>query len=71
LRHREGATITEIYNNVSFSYYHNASKHLGALLSRMVYAGKITRLKKGLFFIKPTTKAKEQFDDTKQQLKLF
>ena len=43
------ATIDEIYANVSFSYYCNANKHLGAILSRMVKDGKIARVKKGLF----------------------
>ena len=43
------ATIDEIYANVSFSYYCNANKHLGEILSRMVKSGKIERVKKGLF----------------------
>lgn len=43
------ATIEQIYENVSFYYYCNANKHLGALLSRMVKSGKIARVQKGLF----------------------
>ena len=48
----ESASIDEIYSNVSFSYYHNASKHLGAILSAMVKANEISRIKKGVFSIK-------------------
>lgn len=43
------ATIDEIYANVPFSYYCNANKHLGTILSRMVKLGKIERVKKGVF----------------------
>lgn len=43
------ATIEEIYENVSFYYYHNEKKHLGEILSRMIKLGKIERVKKGLF----------------------
>jgi hypothetical protein len=43
------ATLDEIYANVSFSYYCNEKKHLGALLSRLVKSKKIERVKKGVF----------------------
>lgn len=43
------ASLSDIYDNVPFGYYHNAEKHLGAILSRMVKAGKIERVKKGEF----------------------
>lgn len=43
------ATLSEIYQNVSFSYYHNAHKHLGGVLSRMVKGGKIERVRKGVY----------------------
>lgn len=46
---KEVATKKEIYENVSFSYYHNWQKHLGDVLSRMVKNGKIERVKPGVF----------------------
>lgn len=46
---KESATSDEIYKNVRFGYYHNASKHLSDLLSRMVKQGFITRVSKGVF----------------------
>ena len=70
LRSVPGASITEIYQSVSFGYYNNANKHLGALLSRMVKAGKITRIKKGLYSISGATGFKK-VKPTPQQIKLF
>jgi hypothetical protein len=68
------ATIDEIYSNVSFSYYCNANKHLGAILSTMVKNGKIERIKKGVFkyinaqdYIKNFKKEVE----IKNQMKMF
>ena len=55
----EFASLTEIYNNVSFSYYHNYKKHLGSLLSRMVKTGMIERIKKGTFAINKSNKPKK------------
>lgn len=43
------ATLDDIYDNVSFYYYANHKKHLGAIMSRMVKSGKVERIKKGLF----------------------
>jgi len=58
------ATIDEIYANVSFCYYCNANKHLGAVLSRMVKAGKIQRVKKGVFrFVSHTGNNSAGFDE--------
>lgn len=48
------ATIDDIYKNVSFGYYCNANKHLGAVLSTMVKQRKINRIKKGVFEINKT-----------------
>lgn len=70
LRQVPGASISDIYMNVSFGYYNNANKHLGALLSRMVKSGKIVRLKKGLFSIAGATGFKKVKHEP-TQLKLF
>lgn len=43
------ATKEEIYENVSFRYYHNWRKNLGDLLSRMVNSNLITRVRKGKY----------------------
>jgi hypothetical protein len=43
------ATLEQIYDNISFGYYHNGHKYLGEILSRMVKTKKIERIKKGLF----------------------
>lgn len=45
----ESATIDEIYKNVSFSYYYNANKYVGEILSRMIKSGHVERVKKGVF----------------------
>ena len=60
------ATIDEIYANVSFSYYRNANKHLGNILSRMVKSGKIERVKKGLFRYINTTEYINNFKNSKR-----
>lgn len=45
------ATLSDIYNSISTSYYHNWSKHTGAIMSRMVANGQVERVKKGVFRI--------------------
>ena len=66
------ATIDEIYANVSFSYYCNANKHLGEILSRMVKSGKIERIKKGLFrYINEPEYADNFKKSPKEQCSLF
>lgn len=64
----EEVTISEIYQNVSFSYYCNENKHLGALLARMLKGGRIERVKKGFYRIKPKYKQNNQ---PQPQLKLL
>jgi hypothetical protein len=49
LRTVEQATLEQIYQAVSFSYYCNYEKHLGSLCSRLVKSGHITRVKPGTF----------------------
>ena len=56
----ESASIDEIYRNVSFSYYCNQNKHLGAILSTMVRNGTVVRIKKGLFSSVNTESYKDQ-----------
>lgn len=69
LRTVESATLEEIYQNVSFGYYHNAHKHLGSVLSNMVKNGKIERIKKGVF--KVSTYVKKSKQESELQQKLF
>jgi predicted transcriptional regulator of viral defense system len=64
------ATIDEIYANVSFSYYCNANKHLGEILSRMVKDGKIERVKKGLFRYINASEYANNFKKSKCQKKM-
>ena len=45
----EQATLSEIYNKMPFGYYHNWSKYMGEILSRLVTSGKVERIKPGLF----------------------
>lgn len=40
---------SQIVNRFSAWYYHNASKYIGEILGRMVEAGMIIRVKKGLY----------------------
>ena len=47
----EVAPISEIYDHCNVNYYANASKHFGALLSRMVQRGQLERVKNGVFRI--------------------
>lgn len=49
LRSVSQASLSEIYDNVSFGYYCNEHKHLGEILSRMVKKGIVIRVKKGIF----------------------
>ena len=48
-----------IYENVSFSYYHNAMKHLGELLGRMIKNGTIRRVKVGWYEINVNSQVKQ------------
>lgn len=48
----ESATIDDINKNVKFSYYHNANKYIGEILSRMVKTRMVERIKPGVFRIK-------------------
>lgn len=54
----ETASLEEIYNNVSFSYYCNYKKHLGDVLSRMVKSNIVERVKKGVFKVKVKSNCK-------------
>ena len=45
----EQASLKEIYSNTPIYYYCNELKHLGALMSRMVKSGKVSRVKRGVF----------------------
>ena len=65
------ATIDEIYANVSFSYYCNYKKHLGALLSRLVKSGKIERVKNGVFKYVTSSKYIGKVNQDINQSKLF
>lgn len=48
----ECATLEEVYDNVSFGYFYNWRKHLGVLIARLIKAGKVERIKPGVFKIK-------------------
>jgi len=65
------ATIDEIYANVSFSYFCNANKHLGEILSRMVKSGKIERVKKGVFKYSNTKQYIDNSNKAGSQQSLF
>lgn len=43
------ATSDEIYNNVPYAYYHNASKHFSEVMGRLVKSGIVERIKLGVF----------------------
>ena len=47
----EVAPTSEIYDHCNVNYYTNATKHFGALLSRMVQRGQLERVKNGVFRI--------------------
>ena len=51
----EVAPLSEIYDHCNVNYYTNASKHFGALLSRMVQRGQLERVKNGVFRIAEKT----------------
>ena len=44
-------TSKQVQDSFSHWYYMNADTHLGAILSRMVSAGLLTREKKGIFTV--------------------
>lgn len=58
----EQASITEIYNNVQFSYYCNGIIHTGNILRRMANSGEVVRVKKGIY--KYTGKRNKPFQET-------
>lgn len=49
LRKVDQATLLEINCGITHKYYANGSKHLGAVLSRLVKRGLVERVKKGVF----------------------
>lgn len=65
------ATLNDIYTNVSFSYYCNANKHLGDMMSRLVNSGKVERLKKGTFKFVSFVGKKKQSENNENQTSLF
>lgn len=56
----EQASLSEIIKNVTFSYYCNEHKHLGAMMSRLVKAGRVDRIKPGVFQIRKVPVAANQ-----------
>lgn len=60
------ATIEDILKNVSWSYYHNSHKHLGAILSRMVTHCLISRITRGVFKFNKNTDVPIRQLDPKQ-----
>lgn len=48
----ESATLSDIYNNTSLSYFHNWSKYTSEIMSRLVAKGKVERVKRGVFKIR-------------------
>ena len=69
---RKSETITkkQVVKALGYTYYANASKHLGDILSRMVNSGLLHRLKPGIFKLKSFTSDKIKTDNPNQQ-KLF
>lgn len=49
----EQANKRAIYENVSFSYYHNWQKYIGEILARMIVTKTIERVRIGVYRIKP------------------
>lgn len=64
-------TSKEIIKQFGSRYYCNASKHLGAVMSRAVKSGKVIRVRKGVFKVndKPTfSKSKEPINPNQSKL---
>lgn len=59
----------EISHKVSFGYYANGSKHIGAILSRMVKSNLLVRIKPGYFRLGSGIPPAESADPN--QLELF
>lgn len=68
LKIAEVAPLSEIYDHCNVNYYTNATKHFGALLSRMVLRGQLERVKKGVFRIAEKT---QKLPEMKQAESLF
>lgn len=45
----ESATLREIYDGARLFYYASEMKHTGEIMSRLVTAGRVTRVQKGIF----------------------
>jgi hypothetical protein len=49
LLQNDTATLEEIYKNQPTSYYHNWQKYMSERMSKLVKAGYVVRVKKGVF----------------------
>lgn len=65
----ETATKAELYQNSSYSYYHNWQKHFGDVLSRMVKNGSIERVKNGVYKLKSS--GLKNIEKDPNQLEIF
>jgi hypothetical protein len=45
----ESATLEQIYENVTFSYYANWKKYIGEIMARLVIDRRVRRIKPGVF----------------------
>jgi len=71
LRTVKCATVSNIYNNVSFGYYCNQSANMGKLLARMVKTGMIERLRPGVFKLGMPKKNIDIIENDTNQKTLF
>jgi predicted transcriptional regulator of viral defense system len=64
LKTKEQATIHEIYDNVSWTYYNNYAHYIGELMSNLVRKGLVERIKPGIFRIKKKQQPETDFTGT-------
>lgn len=68
---KESATLEELYLIQEKTYFGNWPKHFGDVMSRMVKAGMVVRIKRGVFKINPNYRAIKQVPVPENQLSLF
>lgn len=72
LKSVEQATLKEIYENVSWSYFRDSyTMYMSLILSRMVKNGTVDRIKKGTFKFKRNSKHFTTAEISHSNLQLF
>lgn len=65
------ASKKDIIEGTGISYYHNTSKHVGDMLSRLVNNGTLARIKRGIYGINDTEDSVVSSESKEQMIITF